>query len=112
MNIFEWIASFFNKESPKEGNQSSGPIKIQEVTFPQQAESTLDGVKFPAIVDGEKRVCSVTTEALQDHFGLRDDDYVGTFQMNRGRILIVAEQLIRSGQFSENEDIIVKSSDL
>ncbi|WEY40745.1 DUF1488 domain-containing protein [Paraburkholderia sp. SUR17] len=62
------------------------------IRFPDEAP-VFDGsalaLRFVAEVDGEPVVCSVTAEALEDHFGARsvlEAELVGAFQRGRESI--------------------------
>jgi hypothetical protein len=56
---------------------------------------------FTALIDSEPVVCSISAEALEDHFGApsaREDDLLEAFGRGRARILSVcAEALDRNG---------------
>jgi hypothetical protein len=58
-------------------------------------------VHFAALIDGEPVVCSITAEALEDHFGAkspREDDVLAAFENGAARIRAVcAEALDDSG---------------
>jgi Protein of unknown function (DUF1488) len=71
-----------------------------QITFPKEApeysgrELTL---VFPALVDGERVQCTITAEALEDHFGAassRLEDMVGAFDAHRGRIEAAVRRLL------------------
>jgi hypothetical protein len=71
-----------------------------QIIFPNEApeysgrELTL---AFPAMVDGERVQCSITAEALEDHFGAassRLEDMVGAFSTNRSRIEAATRRLL------------------
>jgi Protein of unknown function (DUF1488) len=54
-------------------------------------------IHFTALVDGEATVCSITAEALRDHFGAassREDDLMQAFEQGCARIhAVCAESL-------------------
>ncbi|RDU99344.1 DUF1488 domain-containing protein [Trinickia dinghuensis] len=53
---------------------------------------------FPAFVDGERVNCSITAEALEDHFGAaspREEDTLRAFNGNRHKIEHAARRLLR-----------------
>jgi hypothetical protein len=52
---------------------------------------------FIALVDGERVQCTITAEALEDHFGAaspRFEDMVGAFATHRTRIEAAARRLL------------------
>ena len=54
-------------------------------------------VAFPALVDGERVQCSITAEALEDHFGAaspRFEDVMGAFDTHRQHIEAAARRLL------------------
>lgn len=53
---------------------------------------------FPALVDGERVNCSITAEALEDHFGAespREEDALRAFNGNRHKIEHAARRLLQ-----------------
>ena len=71
-----------------------------QIIFPNEApeysgrELTL---AFPAVVDGERVRCTITAEALEDHFGAasaRLEDMVCAFDAHRTRIEAAARRLL------------------
>ncbi|WP_060817045.1 DUF1488 domain-containing protein [Caballeronia sordidicola] len=64
---------------------------------------------FTALVDAEPVVCSISAEALEDHFGAasaREDDLRNAFTQGRARILSVCtEALDRNG----GESVVLRS---
>jgi hypothetical protein len=53
---------------------------------------------FPALVDGERVSCSITAEALEDHFGAaspREEDVLRAFQRHRHKIEHAARRLLQ-----------------
>ncbi|GLU31854.1 DUF1488 domain-containing protein [Trinickia caryophylli] len=71
-----------------------------QITFPKAVpeysgrELTL---AFPALVDGERVECTITAEALEDHFGAassRLEDMMGAFDAHRARIEAAARRLL------------------
>ncbi|HEV3104536.1 MAG TPA: DUF1488 domain-containing protein [Trinickia sp.] len=71
-----------------------------QIIFPNEApeysgrELTL---AFPAVVDGERVQCSITAEALEDHFGAaswRLEDMMGAFDAHRARIEAATRRLL------------------
>jgi hypothetical protein len=54
---------------------------------------------FPAVVDGERVNCSITAEALEDHFGAkspREEDTLRAFNGNRQKIEHAARELLQA----------------
>ncbi|WP_118183375.1 DUF1488 domain-containing protein [Paraburkholderia phosphatilytica] len=52
---------------------------------------------FPAMVDGERVECTITAEALEDHYGAaswRPEDMIGAFDLHRARIEAAARRLL------------------
>jgi len=52
---------------------------------------------FPALVDGRRVECSITAEALEDHFGARsarEDDALQAFHAHRRRIEDAARAML------------------
>lgn len=52
---------------------------------------------FPVMVDGERVECTITAEALEDHFGAaspRAEDMLDAFDHHRDRIEAVARRLL------------------
>ena len=70
------------------------------ITFPDEAPG-FDGssltVQFTARVDGEPVICSITAEALEDHFGAQsalEDALVAAFAQGRRRIHSVCAEAL------------------
>jgi hypothetical protein len=52
---------------------------------------------FPAMVDGQRVECTITAEALEDHFGAaspRLEDMMGAFSTHRERIEAATRRLL------------------
>lgn len=52
---------------------------------------------FPVMVDGERVECTITAEALEDHFGAvssRAEDMLDAFELHRDSIEAVARRLL------------------
>jgi hypothetical protein len=66
-------------------------------------------IHFTALVDGEPVVCSISAEALEDHFGAaspREDDLMSAFEQGAARIRAVcAEALDDNG----GEAVVLRS---
>jgi hypothetical protein len=84
-----------------------------DIEFPNV--ETWDGdtfvVSFPAVVDGEKKRCAISWEALQDHFGGSKVHALNCFKSNRRRIEEMAERKIRKGKFEVDGTVVVRNSD-
>lgn len=70
------------------------------ITFPDE-QPAFDGsslsVRFMARVDGEAVVCSITAEALEDHFGADsalEATLIAAFEHGRGRIRSVCAEAL------------------
>jgi Protein of unknown function (DUF1488) len=53
---------------------------------------------FPALVDGKRVSCSITAEALEDHFGAessREEDALRAFNCHRHKIEHAARKLLQ-----------------
>jgi hypothetical protein len=61
-------------------------------------------IHFTALVDGKEVVCSVSAEALRDHFGAassREDDLMEAFGRGRARIRAVCAETLDDRHGSE-----------
>jgi hypothetical protein len=73
-----------------------------KISFPRTApefDSEFFTLKFPAEVDGARIECSITAEALEDHFGARsisETDLAEAFGAHRGAIEETAATLIEA----------------
>ena len=71
-----------------------------QISFPNEAPEYSGRelkVAFPALVNGERIWCSITAEALEDHFGAaspRLEDMVGAFDAHRQRIEAATRRLL------------------
>lgn len=68
------------------------------------------GLMFEALVDGKPVICSISMDALKDHFGIVEDVATNSNPFDRGqeKIYAAAERLIRAGVspvFVTSEDI-------
>jgi hypothetical protein len=68
------------------------------------------GITFEAVVDGKSISCSISMDALKDHFGIVEDVATNSSPFDRGQAKIhaAAERLIRAGVspvFVTSEDI-------
>jgi hypothetical protein len=68
------------------------------------------GLMFEALVDGKSVICTVSMEALNDHFGVTEDvaTNVSPFDRGQAKIYAAAERLIRAGV----SPVFVTSEDL
>ncbi|MDE1181650.1 DUF1488 domain-containing protein [Paraburkholderia sp.] len=66
-------------------------------------------VRFTANVDGEPVVCSITAEALEDHFGAQsplESQLLAAFEQGRGRIRSVCAEALDQ---NDGESVILHS---
>jgi hypothetical protein len=64
---------------------------------------------FTALVDTRPVVCSISAEALEDHFGAasaREDDLLQAFERGRARILSVCAEALDS---NGGESVVLRS---
>lgn len=68
------------------------------------------GLMFEALVDGKRVTCSISMDALNDHFGIVEDVATNAHPFERGqeKIYAAAERLIRAGV----SPVFVTSEDL
>ncbi len=112
MPLWDFVKSWFKKRAPVSPERAPRGQSVQTVTFPPLQTATLDGVRFQAEVDGKRITCEISTEALQDHFGLQGSEYLDAFLASRGRIQIVAERLIRAGRIDADGIPRIRSQDV
>ena len=74
---------------------------------------TYDGddyaLHFVALIDGRPVVCSISAEALEDHFGAasaREDDLLPAFEQGRARIRSVCAEALDS---NGGESVVLRS---
>jgi hypothetical protein len=74
---------------------------------------TYDGddfaLHFVALIDGQPVVCSISAEALEDHFGAasaREDDLLPAFERGRARIRSVCAEALDS---NGGESVVLRS---
>lgn len=71
-----------------------------QIIFPNEAPAYSGPdltLSFPVMVDGERVECTITAEALEDHFGAassRADDMLDAFDHHRDGIEAVARRLL------------------
>ncbi|RQH05514.1 DUF1488 domain-containing protein [Paraburkholderia dinghuensis] len=71
-----------------------------QIIFPKVVPEYSGGeltLAFPAMVDGQRVECTITAEALEDHFGAaspRAEDMLHAFDSHRERIEAVARRLL------------------
>lgn len=84
-----------------------------EILFPKKEawNSNIDGVAFPADVDGQRIGCAISEEALQDNFGGDYAPPLECFKENRRVIEGKAAELIRKRRFESDGSIFIRSSD-
>ena len=78
------------------------------------AAPTYDGddfaLHFVALIDGEPVVCSISAEALEDHFGaesVREDDLLPAFERGRARIRSVCAEAL---DINGGESVVLRLS--
>jgi hypothetical protein len=114
MGLISWLIRIFSRQpilvpaAQPPTDQEAAPT----ITFPPQQAVTLDGVRFPADVDGKRIRCEITVEALQDHFGLQGSDFEGAFLANRGGIQMAAMKLIYAHKIDRDGVVRIRSSDI
>jgi hypothetical protein len=70
---------------------------------------TYDIVEFSIAVDGARKICWISHEALGDHFGADRDTAVATLLRNMNAIAPVAERVAR--RTAEGDRVVVKTGD-
>jgi len=84
-------------------------MQIQFTDGPPTYDGDDFALHFTALIDGQPVVCSISAEALEDHFGAasaREDDLLPAFEQGRARIRSVcAEALDRNG----GESVVLRS---
>jgi len=69
-------------------------------------------VTFPAEIDGRKIVCSISFEALEDHFSADYSNPLASFDANRSKIESIAENVIRLEHFEPDGSILIRTMDI
>jgi hypothetical protein len=73
---------------------------MRHITFPQERPEYCGRdlvLAFPAMVDGERVQCTITAEAMEDHFSaasLREDDLIVAFDAHRRAIEHAAKRML------------------
>lgn len=82
------------------------------ITF-AEASPKFDGVDlavhFTALIDGKPVVCSISAEALEDHFGAasaREEDLLPAYENGRGRIQSVCAEALDS---NSGKSVVLRS---
>ena len=83
----------FSSSSSQENAIQQVQPKIQ-ISFPDGQQQTEDGVFFAVLVNGRRAGCRITPEALQDRFGVLNQNLIGGFLTNRVQIQSLVEQLV------------------
>ena len=85
---------------------------LMQITFPDD-EPAFDGanltVRFMARVDGEAVVCTITAEALEDHFGADsalEAELMAAFEKGRHRIRSVCAEALDQ---NNGEGVVLRS---
>lgn len=82
-----------------------------DIQFTGRKIPTADGgLMFEALVDGKSVICTISMDALKDHFGIVEDAATNSSPFDRGQAKIhaAAERLIRAGVtpvFVTSEDL-------
>ncbi len=95
-------------------NQWIMPSTVENVIFPKKRvwDSDRMVVTFPAEIDGRKIPCSISLEALEDHFSADYSNALVSFDANRSKIESIAENVIRLEQFESNGSILIRTMDI
>ncbi|TVQ11446.1 MAG: DUF1488 family protein, partial [Balneolaceae bacterium] len=85
--------------------------EIPEITFTgKKAVNENSGVNFQIVVNGNAKVCSISLEAMQDEFGLRDPNtLLSTFEANEYSIHQIAKKKVITNPTQEK--IYITTSD-
>ncbi len=86
----------------------------REITFPREEKKdiSLEVILFSAIVDDEHVKCSISWEALEDHFDVEYTDLISTFRANRKAIEDLASEFIRTNRFEPDGSILIRTGDI
>ncbi len=71
--------------------------------------ATISALHFIALIDAQPVVCSISAEALEDHFGAasaREDDLLPAFEQGRARIRSVCAEALDS---NGGESVVLRS---
>jgi hypothetical protein len=86
-----------------------------QISFPPiEAPDENDGVRFPVVINQNRAGCKITTEALQDKFGMRDNDSMKTFKAHRQTIenlireMILGDPTGRIYEIATNQNTVIK----
>lgn len=86
-----------------------------DILFParEAIDPFRDGITFPAVVNGVAVQCTISREALEDHFGadLRLD-MESSFKQNRPAIEYIAEKLILADSYDADKVIVIRTADI
>ena len=83
-----------------------------KIEFPQGQRvwnGTEMQVDFPVTIDSNDVLCSISAEALEDHYGARsalEDDVLGAFDQQAGRIQAVCRQAIEG---NDGQPVVLRS---
>ena len=84
-------------------------MQIQFTDGPPTYDGDDFALHFVALVDGQPVVCSISAEALEDHFGAasaREDDLLAAFERGRARIRSVCAEALDS---HSGESVVLRS---
>lgn len=95
-------------------NQWIMPSTVENVIFPKKRvwDSDRMVVTFPAEIDGRKVPCSISIEALEDHFSADYSNPLAFFDTNRSKIESIAEDVIRLEHFEPDGSILIRTKDI
>ncbi len=95
-------------------NQWIMPSTVENVIFPRRRfwDSDRIVVTFPAEIDGRKIPCSISFEALEDHFSADYSNPLASFDANRSKIESIAENVIRLEHFEPDGSILIRTMDI
>ncbi|HBF13104.1 MAG TPA: hypothetical protein DDW49_06930 [Deltaproteobacteria bacterium] len=90
-----------------------GMVDQRQLVFPEERHDFNRDVVLFRGKDGDSIIpCSISREALEDHFGGNDADPLKTFEANRVRIEQEARRKYFADHFEPDGSILIKSADL
>lgn len=95
-------------------NQWIMPSIVKNVLFSKKRvwDSDRMVVTFPAEVDGRNIPCSISFEALEDHFSADYSNPLASFDANRSKIESLAENVIKLEHFEPDGSILIRTMDI
>jgi len=74
---------------------------------------TSDSMSFEVEIDGNKKRCLISREALEDHYGAYQGKTVEqAFDDNQSAIEVAARKLINNDQTDAQSEYLIKSQDI